>query len=85
MDFASCADMRDVNRVLKTELDLPRYRGESWDELWECMRRTLTEPVFAEVCGMADLWEDYGDELDDMLEVFEQMNEEGGFAFRVTE
>ena len=85
LDFAECADRGDINRVLKRELDLPDYQGESWDELWACMRQALSDPICAEISGIKTVWEDLGDELDDMLDVFEQMSEEGGFFYRVTE
>jgi len=70
LDFSGCKYIMQFHQILRVQLGLPDYYGNSWDALWDLMQSYRDYPTAIEVYGLDQLPKELEPAVEDMFDVF---------------
>ena len=76
LDFTGCKYLGEIHKVLKERFGFPDYYGENWDALWDCLSYYTLEDLRVEIKGLQSLPEEFDEDVQIMLEVFDDVHKE---------
>ena len=78
LDFTNCKYCGTVHKILKEKFGLPKYYGENWDALWDCLRYLwiCDGEILIEIHGFYSMNKDIQDYCEPMFKVFEDVHKD---------
>lgn len=78
LDFTGCRYFGEIHKVLRERFGLPKYYGENWSALWDCLDYLFVEDDqrLVEIYGFQSLPDDLRDECKKMLIIFDDVHQD---------
>ena len=78
LDFTGCEHLGEIHAILKTKFGLPKYYGENWDVLWDCMQGLFYQrgDFKVNIYGFLSLPEELREYAKTMFEVFRDVQKD---------